>query len=195
MTRTLLVLAIFSLLIATSLSAEVRDLKGQSWISGNLGYAFGTGDAFTSYTEPITNAKFSTGAGIGFGGQFYFGVKPKLLIGGEVMFQRYSVEMSVPGNLALNIEEIEISRSYTETNVIVNALYSLKQTRKSDLFIMGGPGLYDFGGFEPGFNTGLFWRHQVSPSVSIFGMPRVHVVMADATPILFQFTMGAQFSL
>ncbi len=195
MIRTLLVLAIFCLLVTTSLSAQVRDLKGQSWVSGNLGYAFGTGDAFTSYTEPITSTKFSSSAGIGFGGQYYYGVKPKLLIGGELMFQSYSVEMSMPANLALGIQETESSESRTETNVIVNTMYSVSQTRNSDLFLMGGPGLYDFDGMQLGMNTGLFWRHQVSPTVHLFGMPRMHIVLTDNTPIMFQFTMGAQFSI
>ena len=155
----------------------------------------GTGDAFTSYTEPITNVEFSTGAGLGFGGQFYYGVNKKFLIGGEVMLQKYTVELSAPPNLALGFEGVDLSESTTETNVIVNGLYGVAQTRKSDLFLMGGTGLYDFGGFEFGLNTGLFWRHQVSESVHLFGMPRMHVVFTDATPMMFQFTMGAQLSL
>ena len=195
MKRTLLIVAISSLLVVSALSAQVRDFSGKSWVSGNLGYAMGTGDAFTSYTEPITNVEFSTGAGLGFGGQFYYGVNKKFLIGGEVMLQKYTVELSAPPNLALGFEGVDLSESTTETNVIVNGLYGVAQTRKSDLFLMGGTGLYDFGGFEFGLNTGLFWRHQVSESVHLFGMPRMHVVFTDATPMMFQFTMGAQLSL
>lgn len=195
MKRTLLIVAIVSLFVVSALSAQMRDFSGKSWVSGNLGYAVGTGDAFASYSEPITNMKLSTGAGLGFGGQYYYGVKKNFLIGGEVMFQRYTVELSAPPNLALNFDGIDIKESTTETNVIVNALYGVKQTSKSDFFLMGGTGLYDFGGFEFGLNTGLFWRYQVSPSVHLFGMPRVHVVFSDATPIMYQFTMGAQLSL
>ena len=193
MKRTLLIVAISSLFVVSALTAQVRDFSGKSWVSGNMGYAVGTGDAFASYSD--ANMEFSTGAGLGFGGQFYYGVNQKFLIGGEVMLQKYTVEMSAPPNLALSLPGVDISESTTETNVLVNALYGVAQTRKSDLFLMGGTGLYDFGGFEFGLNTGLFWRHQVSESVHLFGMPRMHVVFTDATPMMFQFTMGAQLSL
>ena len=195
MKRTLVVLVILSLVITASISAQVRDYQGTSWLSGNLGYAFGSGDAFSSYTEPITNTKFSSGAGMGFGGQYYYGVKPNLLIGGELMFQSYSVEISTPINLALGIQGSEFSDSRTEANLIVNALYGVNQTRNSDLFLMGGTGLYDFGGTKLGLNSGLLWRKQVSPTVHLFGMPRLHVVLADSTPLMFQLTMGAQFPI
>lgn len=195
MKRTLLIMVIFSLIISVSLSAQVRDYTGKSWASGNLGYAFGTGDAFVNYTEPISNTTFSSDAGIGFGGQFYYGVKPNLLIGGELMFQSYSFKMSTPTNLSLGIQGSDISQTNTESNFIVNAMYGVNQSRNSDLFLMGGTGFYDFGGMELGFNSGLLWRKQVSPTVHIFGMPRVHIVLADDTPTMFQLTMGAQFSL
>jgi hypothetical protein len=195
MKRTILILAIFSLVISASLSAQVRDFTGKSWVSGNLGYAFGTGDAFSSYTEPFTNTKISSGAGIGFGGQYFYGIRHKLLIGGELMFQSYSVEISRPPNLALGIQPYEMSESEIETNIIVNTLYGINQTRNSDLFLMGGTGFYDFDGMEFGLSSGLFWRSQVSPTVHLFGMPRLHIVLADNTPIMFQLTMGAQFSL
>lgn len=195
MKRTLLLLVIISLVISASLSAEVHNFKGKSFVSGNLGYAFGTGDAFANYTVPVTNTKISSGAGVNFGGQYYIGIKPNLLIGGEVMFQSYSVEISQPVNLALGLPASEVSESQTETNFIVNALYGINQTRNSDLFFIGGTGFYDFGGMELGFNTGLLWRKQVSPKVHIYGMPRVHFIMADNNPMMFQLTMGAQFSL
>jgi hypothetical protein len=80
-------------------------------------------------------------------------------------------------------------------NVLGNAMYAVNQSRTSTLFLTGGTGLYDFGGTQLGLNSGLFWRKQVSDNVHLFGMPRVHVVFADTTPWMVQFTMGAQFSL
>jgi hypothetical protein len=174
---------------------QMRDFKGQTWLTGHLGYAFGMGDAFSSYTEPYTGAEFSSDAGIGFGGQFYYGLKYNLLIGGELMFQQYKFKMSIPPNLALSLPGSEISESQTETNVIFNTLYAVNQSRNSALFLMGGPGFYDFGGMELGLNTGLFWRKQVSDKVYLFGMPRLHLVLTDNTPTMIQLTMGAQFSL
>jgi len=195
MKRTLIICGVLCLVISASASAQMSDFKGQSWATGHLGYAFGMGDAFSSYTEPFTNAEFSSGPGIGLGGQFYYGLKHNLLIGGELMFQSYTVDISVPGNLALSIPDINVSESTTETNLLVNALYAVNQNRNSALFLMGGSGFYDFGGMQMGLNTGLFWRKQVSPKVHLFGMPRLHVILTDSTPMMFQLTMGAQFSI
>lgn len=195
MKRILLICLVFCLLISVSAISQVHSFKGESMISGNMGYAFGMGDAFPSYTEPITNTKFSTDAGMGFSGQYYYGVKDNLLIGGEVMFQSYTSKLSSPANLALSIPATDISVSQTETNILVNALYAVNQTRNSTLFLIGGTGFYDFGGMELGINTGLLWRKQVGDNWHIFGMPRLHIVMADNTPMMFQLTMGAQFSL
>jgi opacity protein-like surface antigen len=200
MKRILLLCAVFCLVISASANAQQQqkqmwDFKGQTWATGHLGYAFGMGSAFSSYTEPYTNTEFSSDAGIGFGGQFYYGLKYNLLIGGELMFQKYTFKMSAPANLALGLPGMDISKSQTESNIIVNTLYAVNQTRNSALFLMGGAGLYDFGGTELGINTGLVWRKQVSDKVHLFGMPRLHIVLADNTPTMIQLTMGAQFSL
>lgn len=195
MKRILLTCAVFCLIISVSASAQMSDFKGQTWLCGNLGYAFGMGDAFVSYTEPYSNTKFSTDAGIGFGGQFYYGLQDKLLIGGELSLQSYTAKMSAPANLSLGIPEMDVSTSETKFNVIVNTLYAVSQTRSSALFLSGGTGLYDFGGTQLGLNTGLVWRYQVSDNVYLTGMPRFHVVFTDNTPMMIQLTMGAQFSL
>ena len=195
MRKSLLVFMVICLAIAGSTSAQMVDYKGQNWLTGHLGYAFGMGNAFSNYTDPSTSIKLSSDAGIGFGGQYYFGLKKNLLIGGEVMFQRYSATLTTPANLALSIPETEISASTTESNFIVNTLYAVNQSPTSALFFMGGAGLYDFGGMELGLNTGLTWRKKVGDNMHIFGMPRLHVVLIDDTPMMFQLTMGAQFSL
>ncbi len=197
MKRSLLFYVVLCLAISAAAGAQqMQDFTGQKWVTGNLGYAFGMGDAFASYTEPYSNTEYSSDAGIGFGGQFYYGLKYNWLIGGELMFQRYSFKMTVPQNLSLGITDpYSVSDSKTETNVIVNSLYAVNQTRSSALFLMGGTGLYDFGGMKTGVNTGMLWRKQVSDNVYLFGMPRMHVVFTDTTPMMFQVTMGAQFSL
>ncbi len=195
MRRTLLICAVFCLVISASAGAQMSDFKGQTWATGHLGYAFGMGNAFSSYSEPITNTEISSGPGIGFGGQFYYGLKDNLLIGGELMFQSYTTKMSAPANLALGIPGINVSESQTELNLIANTLYAVSRTRNSALFLTGGTGFYDFGGMQLGLNTGLVWRKQVSDNVHLFGMPRLHVVLTDSTPTMIQLTMGAQFSL
>lgn len=200
MRRSLLVcmalcLAISASASAQSANAQMRDFKGQSWATGHLGYSVGMGDAFSSYTEPITNTELSSDAGVGFGGQFYYGLKDNLLIGGELMFQSYTVSLSTPANLSLSIPATEVSATQTKTNLIVNTLYAVNQTRNSSLFLINGIGLYDFGGTNLGLNTGIVWRKQVSDNVHLFGMPRLHVILADTTPTMFQFTMGAQFGI
>jgi len=195
MKRALLICAVFCLVISASANEQMYDFKGQTWATGHLGYAFGMGSAFSSYSEPYTNTEYSSDAGIGFGGQVYYGLKENLLIGGELLFQRYTMKMSVPANLALGLPEIDVSESQTELNVLVNTLYAVNRTRSSTLFLMGGTGLYDFGGTQLGLNGGLVWRKQVSDNVHLFGMPRLHVVLTDSTPTMIQLTMGAQFSL
>lgn len=194
MKRALLICVALCLIISASANAQMQDFKGQTWLTGHLGYAFGMGNAFTSYKEPITNTEFSNGPGIGFGGQFYYGLKHNLLIGGELMFQRYTFKMSVPVNLALGIPEVDISKSKIESNILINTLFAVNQTRSSAFLLMGGAGLYEFGGMQPGVNTGFIWRKQVSDNVYIMGMPRLHIVFTDNTPMMIQLTMGAQFS-
>lgn len=199
MKRTLLIVALACFAFAITATAQTpvqgQTYKGQTWATGHLGYAIGMGSAFDSYTEPVTNTKFSSDAGFGFGGQLYFGVNEKWLIGGELMIQRYSFEASTPANLALSLPASSVSDSKTEVNVLANSMVALNQSKKSSLFFMGGTGLYDFDGMQLGLNTGLFWRKQVSPTVWLFGMPRFHVVFTDNTPTMVQLTMGAQFSL
>jgi hypothetical protein len=195
MKRSVQICFVVCLLLAASASAQMQDFTGQTWATGHLGYAFGMGDAFQDYSDPYTGAELSSDAGIGFGGQFYYGVKPNMLIGGELMFQQYKVSLHMPANLSLGIPEIDESDSQTELNILANTMFAVSQSRTSALFLMGGTGLYDFGGTELGLNTGLFWRKQVSDNVHLFGMPRLHVVFADTTPMMIQFTMGAQFSL
>jgi hypothetical protein len=202
MKRTLLICAAFCLVISASAGAQQQqqqqqmwDFTGQTWATGHLGYALGMGSAFSDYTEPYTNTEISSGPGVGFGGQFYYGLKPNLLIGGELMFQSYTVKISSPPNLALGYPGMDVSETQTEANIIVNSLYALSQTRNSALFLTGGTGLYDFGGMQLGLNSGIVWRKQVSESVHLFGMPRLHVVFTDNTPMMIQLTMGAQFSI
>ena len=168
MKRTLLICAVFCLVLSASANAQMPGFKGQSWATGHLGYSFGMGNAFSSYSEPYTNMEFSSDAGIGFGGQYYYGLKENLLIGGELLFQRYTMKMSVPANLALGIPEMDVSESQIELNVLVNTLYAVNRTRNSALFLMGGTGLYDFGGTQLGLNGGLVWRKQVSDNVYLF---------------------------
>jgi hypothetical protein len=195
MKRAFLLCLVIGLVISASANAQFRDYTGKSWASGNLGYAFGMGDAFASYSDPYTNTELSSDAGIGFGGQFYYGLKHNWLIGGELLFQSYTVKLTSPPNLALGFPGMDVSETQTETNVLVNSMYNVTQTRSSDLFLIGGTGLYDFGGMKAGLNTGMLWRMQVSKNVHLFGMPRLHMVFTDSTPMMIQLTMGAQFSL
>ena len=96
MKRILLICLVFCLFVSVSESSQIHNFKGKSWLSGNMGYAFGMGDAFTSFTEPLTNTEFSSDAGIGFGGQYYYGVKENLLIGGELMFHSACFRQLLP---------------------------------------------------------------------------------------------------
>lgn len=195
MKRTLLLLFVVCLVFSASSLAQRPDLQGQLVAGGHLGYALGMGDAFADYTEPFTQTKFSSGAGLSFGGQFFYGIQEKLLIGGELMIQSYGYKVTTPANLTLGIPETEISDSEMEINILGNVLYAASQTRESAFFLMGGTGLYDFGGMKFGLNTGLIYRKAISDNVYFFGMPRLHIVMTDSTPMMFQLNLGVQFPL
>lgn len=192
MKKCIVICAMLCLILSVSAMAQKWDYKGNMWATGHLGYAVGMGNAFQDYS--VSTTEYSFGPGIGFGGQFYYGIKENWLIGGELMFQSYTASVKSPGDLSLGIPAVDVSESTTELNVIFNSMYGINKTKKSSLFLMGGTGFYDFGGMKLGFNTGLFWRTKVSDNVHLFGMPRLHMVMTDSTPMMIQFTMGAQFA-
>jgi hypothetical protein len=195
MRKTLLLMFAVCFLFSASSFAQRPDFQGEFVAGGHLGYALGMGDAFQDYTEPFTNTEFSSGAGLSFGGQFFYGWQEKFLIGGELMIQNYGYKVYTPANLTLGIPEMEVSDNELEINILANGLYAVNQSRESAFFLLGGTGLYDFGGMKMGLNGGLIYRRAISDNVYFFGMPRMHIVFTDNTPMMIQLNLGVQFPL
>lgn len=204
-----LIVVLMVMLLVSGVSAFGQGLKGKMAISGYGGYSIGMGDAFKDYES--FNYKYSSSAGITFGGMFHYGVTEKMMVGGELMMQSYKFEGEYKGGSILDdylkrgtlgktsgIQQgVDLSYSDTETklNFLASALYALNYTEETAFYLIFGAGFYDFGDTEIGFNGGLMYTKQISPSMDLFGAPRFHVVMADETVMLLQLTAGVQFWL
>ena len=139
--------------------------------SGYLGYTIGFGDAFSGARD----------AGFNFGGTFHYGIKEKMMIGGELGLQSYSVDLGPLG-----------SSSDTKLNILGSILYAMSYEDNSGLMLTAGAGIY--GGFDSfGINGGIVYSHPVSESIQIYGMPRLHIVFDDSTPMMLSLSAGAFF--
>jgi len=189
MKRTLLLVGVLCLVLSVAVSGQ--GLKGKMLISGYGGYTIGMGDAFKDYEEP--NYKFSNSAGINFGGMFHYGINEKMMIGGELGFQSYKWESEYTGPVLLGFGSG--SSSDTKLNFAANGLYLVNETEKNAFFITGGIGFYDYGSTEVGFFGGILYRWAVSPTVFVFAMPSIHLVLADSTFELIQISGGVQIPI
>jgi opacity protein-like surface antigen len=184
MKNILMILVVMSLLVAGT--AFGQGVKGQMAVGAYGGYTIGMGDVFDDYE--LLDVEFSTSAGINFGGHFHYGLGEKIMIGGEVMMQSYKFESS--GELlGVSFDE---SESETKLNFMATALYAMNMDDKKAFFLTAGVGFYDFGDTEIGFNGGFMYRQMVSPTVGLYLMPRIHLVMAEDMFELIQISGGIQ---
>jgi len=167
-------------------SASAQDgFKGKMMANGYLGYTLGFGDMFDDI-ESVAGT-VSTDAGIHFGGNFLYGVSPKLLVGGEIFMQSYSSEVTWDlGILGSGSED----DSETRVNFGGIIWYNLQDQDQQDLFLCGGVAMYDMGDSEFGFNGGVVYNYMVSDNIGIFGMPRLHVVMSDPSAMMLSISAG-----
>lgn len=148
-------------------AAYSQDLEGKIKAGGYLGYTIGFGDAFSGPAD----------AGVNFGGTFHYGIKENLMIGGELGLQSYDYG----------------SESDTKVNIIGSVLYPLNYTDEKAFYLTGGAGIY--GGNDSGFgiNGGIVYSFQVAESIQIYGMPRLHIVFMDNTPMMLSLSAGVFF--
>ncbi len=184
--------AIF-LITMPSAFAQVYDLTGQMMAGAYLSYAFGMGDIFKDYED--ADVKVTRNAGIGFGGTFYYGLKEKIMIGGELMFQHYGGDIKYKVSTPSYSYTGSGGSSTTKLDILANGLYAMSYDDESAFFLSGGAGLYDYGGMKLGLNAGVLYRKMVSDKVYIYGSPRFHLVFGDVTFELLQLAVGVQFSL
>ncbi len=187
MKRGLLTLAMICFLF--TMSASSQDLTGEMYVGGFLGYSLGMGDVF----QDVDNAyyKYSFGPGFNFGGTFHYGMNEKMMLGGEMMFQSYKADLEYK----TSAYTFGGSGSSTEFNILGSVLYALSYDDESAFFLMGGAGLYGFGGMKLGLNAGVMYRKMLSPKLGIYGAPRFHLVLAESTYELLQIMVGVQYSL
>jgi hypothetical protein len=186
MKRTLLLVGVLCLVLTVAVSGQ--GLKGKMLISGYGGYTIGMGDIFDDIEA--LDAKFSFSAGINFGGIFHYGINEKLMVGGEIGFQSYKAEVEGTGTGLF--ATASGSSSETKVNILANGLYLVNESEKSTFFLTGGAGVYDS---EIGFFGGILYRWAVSPTVFVFAMPRIHLVLADSTFELIQISGGVQIPI
>jgi hypothetical protein len=180
--------ALCLLVSGSAFSQDMESLKGTMAAGGYLGYSIGMGDVFDDVD--FAGGSSSSDAGLSFGGHFHYGVSDKLMIGGEIFLQSYSFDFEYDAGF---LGSASGSDSETKTNFLASALYAMSMDEKKALFLTGGIGFYDFGDTNIGFNGGILYRFMVSETVALYGMPRIHIVMADDMFQLIQISAGAQF--
>ncbi len=189
MKRTTAVLLATVLILAVSVQAQDFNLKGKMMASGYLGYALGMGDVFDEYESDYY--KYSLDAGISFGGMFHYGIAEKFMIGGELMLQKYKAKAEYTGPSGYGFGDADDSE--TNTHILANCLYAMNYTDDNDAFFLTfGGGIYDD---DFGLNGGIVYRKMVSPTIGIFAMPRIHLVMADDTFELIHLAVGVMIPI
>jgi opacity protein-like surface antigen len=193
MKRILITLGIlFLFTIPSSFAQFNNDLTGEMLIGGYLGYSIGMGDAFSDYEDAY--ATMTRNAGIGFGGTFYYGVKENMMVGGELMFQHYGVDIENKTTAPYTYPG-ENGSSSTKLSILANGLYAFNSTDDAGFFLCAGIGLYDYGGMKLGLNAGVLYRKLISEKLYLYGSPRFHLVLASSTFELLQLAVGVQYML
>ena len=181
MKRVFVLTVALCLAITMTVTGQV-DLTGKMLTGGYAGYTLGFGDAFPD------NDVFSISAGISFGGTFHYGIKEKMMIGGELGFQSYKAEMTILG--------VSASETSTETNILFNGLYAINYTDDENaFFVTAGGGLYGGSDSELGIFGGIVYRKMVSETVGAYIMPRLHYVMTDPAMTMLQIAVGVQMPI
>ena len=181
MKRVAATLVVACVLLATSVFGQGLGPEGQMWAGGYLGYGFGMGDPF------VDEDGFSFKAGLGFGGTFHYGLNEKMIIGGELGFQSYKSEFDILGT--------KDSKTTTETNILFSGLYTLNYEDEKALFLSFGGGLYGSDNSEFGFFGGILYRKLITETIFLYGMPRLHLILADETMKILQLSVGVQIPI
>lgn len=159
-----------AVMLIMSFNAFSQDFQGLMKAGGYLGYTIGTGDAF-DIVDP----------GFNFGGTFHYGITDRLMVGGELGFQSYSIDFGT------------VDDSETKLNVLGSILYGMGYEDGQGLLLTAGIGNY--GGIDAiGINGGIVYCYPVSDgSIQLIGMPRIHYVFEDGSPLMITLSVGALF--
>jgi len=186
---------ITAMILVMAAAVSAQDLTGQMKVNGYAGYTLGFGDLFK--TRTAGDYEFKGSAGLCFGGQFFYGLKENIMIGGELMFQAYNFESKYTGPAIPGFDPslLEFDEGSSELNFLANILYMMNEDDETSFSLIGGLGFYDFGGSEIGFSGGILYEKAMGESFKAFAMPRLHIVMADESVMMFQIAIGATFPI
>ncbi len=196
-------------------SSAQMSLKQFMMVGPYAGYAFGFGNRFKDYEASADRftAKTNVDAGFDFGGSFYYGVTDKIMLGGELMFQQYKVttesnfdipqlsQTGTPGSHFANkislaqATQAKESNSDLKISFLASGLYALSYMRASMLLLNAGIGLYDHGVTDLGFFGGVMYQRLMTETMSLFVLPRLHIVFADQSMYMLQVLVGLHFWL
>ena len=160
-------------------------MTGEMRINGYLGYTLGFGDAFPD------NDFMSVGPTFNIGGQFFYGWKENMMIGGELYLQNYTAKIKANSGLGIPSS----SNGDMKFNILANLLYGMSQNEESAFYFIAGAGFYDYGGTSLGINGGILYEKAFGESMTFFAMPRLHIVFEDNTPMMLQLSSGATFPI
>jgi hypothetical protein len=128
----------------------IGNVQGRMFAGGFFNYGFGFGDQFKDYEESFDvlgqgtiTLKNETNLSFSLGGKFFYGVAPKIAIGGVIDYQRITYKGSVEGTfvgLPLDIYNYDESESWTSING--NVMYFFNPDKPLCPYVEGGPGFY-----------------------------------------------------
>lgn len=182
-------LIIAAMIMLMSLGVSAQDFTGEMRINAYAGYSLGFGDAFPS------DDAFSFGPNLNFGGQFFYGWKENMMVGGELYIQNYKAEVDIAAIPEIGYAGSSSSDSEMKINILANILYAMNYEDDKGFFLIGGVGFYDYDGMSIGFNGGILYQTALSESITAFGMPRLHIVFEDNTPMMLQLSVGVTFPI
>ncbi len=174
------------LLLAAS-AGSAASLKSMMMVGPYVGWSLGFGDAFKDYE--IGNSKFSSSAGLNFGGNFHYGLSDKMMVGGEIYIQSFKYKAEIEGFGSSSDTE-------SGTNFLFSGLYAMSQMQKAIFLLNAGAGLYDGGSdSDIGLFGGVMYQRLLKAKMTLYILARMHFIMADDTITMLQLAVGLHFWL
>jgi hypothetical protein len=183
---------VIALLLMTAAVAQAAPtVKAHMMVGPYIGYSLGFGDAFKDYEDEFS--KFSSNAGLNFGGSFHYGLTDKMMLGGELFVQQYKFEYEDKTGSPFT-PNYDVSES--ETNILGSLLYTMSYMQKAVFMLNAGAGIYGQGsGSELGIFGGIMYNYMIARTIMLAFMPRIHFIMADETVMLLQLSVAIHWWL
>jgi len=159
----------------------IGDLKGKMAVGGFLDFGIGFGDVFKEYGVSGV-ATFKSSLGLSFGGQFLYGLAPKIAVKGLFDYQTESYKATLLG--------MEAKSSYHILEISANGMYFFSPEKKMCPYVEAGPGLYSAGGggsssSNLGVNAGVGGMYMINDKVAIDAGGRFHMIFTTGKSTTF----------